>query len=125
MKAYPDNNPKTAFGVKKPSLSKIPPVALLHTAQAMMNGASKYGAYNWREKDVTASIYIDAAMRHLMAWFDGEECAEDSGVHHLGHAMASIAILLDAASGGNLLDDRPLEGACAETLVNMTMENAK
>jgi hypothetical protein len=42
-----------------------------------------------------------------MAWFNGEECAQDSGVHHLAHAMACLAILLDAKTCGKLNDDRP------------------
>jgi Domain of unknown function (DUF5664) len=100
-------NPKDLFGNKKVSITKLPQVAVLHGAHAMMNGADKYGPYNWRDRAVIASIYIDAAMRHLMTWFEREETAEDSGVHHLGHAIACCAILLDAQATGNLLDDRP------------------
>ena len=101
-------NPKDILGVKKVSLTKLPFVAVLHGAHAMMNGASKYGAYNWRAKDVKASIYVDAAIRHLGDWFEGQETASDSGVHHLGHAIACCAILLDAQENGNLIDDRPI-----------------
>src|SRR6267378_1954560 len=109
-------NPKDLFGIEKVSITKLPPVAVLHAAHAMMNGASKYGPYNWRDKKVVAAIYIDAALRHLLSWFEGEEIAQDSGVHHLGHAMACAAILLDAQSMGNLLDDRPGRGHFTETL---------
>ena len=100
-------NPKDRIANKKISLTKFPPVALIHGAHAMNDGAAKYGPYNWRENAVIASIYIDAAMRHLLSWFDGEEAASDSEVHHLGHAMACCAILLDAQATGNLIDDRP------------------
>jgi dATP/dGTP diphosphohydrolase, N-terminal len=103
-------NPKDLLGVKKISITKLPPVAVLHTAHALMDGAVKYGPYNWRDKAVVASIYVDACQRHLDAWFDGEEEAADSGVHHLGHAMACLAILLDAQETGNLIDDRPAAG---------------
>lgn len=101
-------NPKDLAGNKKVSITKFPMVGIIHGAHAMMNGADKYGPYNWRAKDVVASIYIDAAMRHLSAWFEREETAEDSGVHHLGHALACCAILLDAQENGNLIDDRPM-----------------
>ena len=47
--ARPDDNPKSAFGVKKPPLHLIPPAALAHEAMAMADGAAKYGPYNWRE----------------------------------------------------------------------------
>lgn len=103
-------NPKDLLGVKKVSITKLPAVALAHAAHAMMNGAEKYGPYNWRAKEVKASIYVDAALRHLYDWFEGQETATDSGVHHLGHAIACMAILLDAQETGNLIDDRPVCG---------------
>lgn len=100
-------NPKDLFGAKKVSLSKFPAVALAHGAHAMMDGARKYGAYNWRDKAVIASIYVDAAKRHIDNWFEGQKRAGDSKVHHLGHALACVAILLDAEATGSLIDDRP------------------
>ena len=112
-------NPKDLYGVKKVSLSKIPGVAKLHCALAMMDGAVKYDPYNWRNNSVLATIYIDAAMRHLQAWLDGEEYAPDSRVHHLGHVMACCAIVLDAQEGGNLIDDRPHKGKFAEVAARL------
>lgn len=114
-------NPKDLLGVKKVSISKLPAAGIIHAAHAMMDGARKYNAYNWRENKVIASIYIDAAQRHLMAWFDeSQECAKDSGVHHLGHAMACCAILLDAQETGNLVDDRPTPGKASEILERLS-----
>lgn len=101
------SNPKDLLGAAKISLSKLPAVAVLHGAHAMMNGADKYGPYNWRDKKVIASIYIDAMRRHIDAWEEREEYALDSLVHHLGHAIACAGILLDAQITGNLIDDRP------------------
>jgi hypothetical protein len=65
-------------------------------------------------------IYVDAAMRHLIQWIDGEEEAEDSGVHHLAHAAACCAILLDAIEGGNLIDNRPIDGPAARVIKEHT-----
>jgi hypothetical protein len=103
-------NPKTAFGLAKPPLSVVPPSAMFVMGQAMVDGKAKYGAMNWRESAVPASIYYDAALRHLMAWWDGEDKAEDSKVDHLGHVMACMAILVDAKHSGTLDDDRPVKG---------------
>lgn len=100
-------NPKDLLGAKKVSITKLPPVAIIHASHAMMDGARKYGAMNWRAKKVQAEIYIDATLRHIHSWNEREENASDSGVHHLGHAMACLAILLDAQETGNLIDDRP------------------
>jgi len=103
-------NPKDLFGNKKVSMSKLPASAVAHGSMAMMDGAEKYGAYNWRDKSVIASIYIDGAKRHMDLWFEGQQNASDSGVHHLGHAIACCAILLDAELTNSLVDDRPIFG---------------
>ena len=34
----PDNNPKTAFGMKKTRMGLVPTEAIRHTAKAMTNG---------------------------------------------------------------------------------------
>jgi hypothetical protein len=111
------------LGAKKVSITKLPAAGIIHGAHAMMNGAAKYGPYNWRGNPVIASIYVDAVMRHVLAWFDErEETAEDSGCHHLGHAIASLAIILDAAATGNLVDDRPQGGKGATTLARLNAQ---
>lgn len=109
-------NPKDSLGTKKVSLSKVPFSSIVYQALAMEDGAKKYGPFNWRENKVIASIYIDAAMRHLGSWYDGEEVADDSKKPHLGHAMACIGIIIDALETGNLVDDRPVKGNMAELI---------
>ena len=118
-------NPKDALGIKKVSLSKFPAAGLIHGAHAMMFGAEKYGPYNWRGNAVIASIYVDAATRHLLSWFEGEETAEDSDVHHLGHMIACGAILLDAQETGNLVDDRPIQVVSGTAVKVLERLNAK
>ncbi len=113
-------NPKDLIGAKKPRLSLVSPVGLVYEALAMANGADKYGPYNWRDKKVQAMIYLEACMRHLLAWQDGEEVAEDSQVHHLGHAKACIGILIDALETDSLIDNRPKPGAMAKVVERYT-----
>lgn len=110
----PDSNPKTHVGRLKPSLRAIPPSALIALGLAMENGEGKYGLMNWRKNQVATSVYYDAAMRHLLAWWDGEDIAADSQVHHLAHVMACCAILIDAEIGGCRIDDRPVAGPAAD-----------
>lgn len=105
---YPDNNPKSAFGIAKDPLHLIPPEALIRESYAFKQGAAKYGAYNWRGNSVAASVYYAAALRHLFQWWEGQDIDPESGAHHLGHARACLAILLDAAKWDKLVDDRPL-----------------
>jgi hypothetical protein len=108
-KAAPiDKNIKTAAAIGKPQTGAIPPVAILALGAAMQNGADKYGLFNWRGTDVTATVFYEAMMRHLMAWYSGEDFAEDSGVHHLAHLMAGAAIVLDGQQSGVFRDNRAI-----------------
>lgn len=102
----PDANLKTAAAVGKPTMSAVPPVALLALGAAMQNGVDKYRKYNWREAGASSSVFYDAMMRHLIAWYSGEDTAADSKIHHLAHLMAGCAIILDAELHGKLNDDR-------------------
>lgn len=115
-KGYPDNNPKTSVGATKLDLSLVPESAIICLAAAMKNGADKYGPFNWREHTISSMVYIAAVKRHVAAWVDGEDYADDSGVHHLDHAMACLALLRDAESIGKLNDNRPPKGAAARLL---------
>lgn len=109
-------NPKDLIGSKKVPVHLVPPASVIYQAAAMADGARKYGPYNWRKNKVMASIYVDACLRHLYAWLDGEEVAADSGVPHIGHALSCLGILADAKETGNLADDRPTPGASARLL---------
>lgn len=104
------SNPKDGIGAIKLPLSLIPPTALALVSLAHYDGKSKYGAWNWRNHGVLASVYLDAAERHLRAWQEGQTAAEDSGVHHLAHAICCLNIILDAEINGKLIDDRPPSG---------------
>lgn len=101
-----DKNVKSRAAVGKPSIADVPPIGFLALGAAMSDGAGKYGRFNWRDTEVTASTFYKAMGRHLLAWYCGEEVAEDSGVHHLAHLMASCAIILDAQQHGVFTDDR-------------------
>lgn len=103
---YPDGNPKTVFGVVKPPYDAIPPSALRHLGGAMAEGKAKYGLFNWREKPVTTSVYYNAALRHLLSFWDGANSPPDGLAHELAYVMANCAVLLDALEQGTLNDDR-------------------
>jgi hypothetical protein len=90
----------------KPPLSLIPVSALMAEAAAFADGADKYGAYDYLQRPMLASANLDAALRHILAWNAGEDCASDSNVHHLGHARARLGMILHAMAHGNLVDDR-------------------
>jgi hypothetical protein len=100
-------NPKDAVGIKKVPMSVVPAPVLAEIGLAMMEGARKYGRHNYRVAGVRASVYYDAAMRHLMAWYEGEDVDPDSGLSHVSKALACLTVIRDSMLIGNWKDDRP------------------
>ncbi len=120
-----DSNPKDRIGVTKAPIRLWPPLATVVGSMVMALGAKKYGPYNWREKKVQYSVYLEAAQRHIFAAFDGEDLDPESGLPHIAHAMACMAILLDADSTGKMIDDRPVPGASAAVMARYAVPSAK
>jgi hypothetical protein len=118
-------NPKDTIGSDKIPLHLWPETATIMGCIALLDGALKYGRSNWRVAGVRSSIYVDAAKRHLNKWFEGEESDPDSGVPHLAHALACIAIIVDAKAAGKLNDDRMVAGGYVETVASMTPHVAR
>ena len=100
------NDPKGHAGSLKTPLGLIPPTAMEQTAWVHKLGSDKYGPWNWRKTGVCASTYVNAILRHLNAWRDGEDLDPESGFSHLAHIACSANILMDAAKVGKLQDDR-------------------
>ena len=100
-------NPKDFVGLTKPPMSTVSKLVMAEVGVAMLEGAMKYGRHNYRGTDVLASIYIDAAGRHLDAWYEGQDIDPDSGMSHLTKAIASLTVLRDAEIVGKMVDDRP------------------
>jgi hypothetical protein len=82
------------------------PHALEQVAQVLTLGAQKYRPRNW-ETGMRWGRPFAAAMRHLWAWWRGEDRDPDTGLSHLAHAACNLMFLLhyDATATGE--DDRP------------------
>ena len=87
----------------------VPPALLEGAAKALAYGARKYQggdefnflrAYTYRE--VYASL-----LRHLLAWYSGEDRDGESGLDHLDHVASNLAMLLHYQKTGLSKDDRP------------------
>lgn len=91
----------------KPDLSLIPAAAMHAIARALGHGEKKYGRYNYT-KGFTASRLVAACLRHLYAWMAGQEQSKDSesGLSHLDHALATLAMLVHCQELGTLQDNR-------------------
>lgn len=103
-----ETNPKDAVGVKKwRQFVSIPMTVMAEVGVGMLEGGMKYRRHNYRVAGVRASIYIDAAMGHLMQWWEGEDTDKDSGLNHVTKAICSLVVLRDAMIQNMLNDDRP------------------
>ena len=120
------SNPKDLIGSNKIPYHFWPQTATVLGALACTYGNLQYGRTNWRAAGVKASIYYDALMRHMNAWFDeGEDNDPDSGLPHLAHALACIAIIVDAKAAGKLTDDRMIRGGYRGLVEEMTPHVAR
>jgi hypothetical protein len=94
---------KHDFG--KPPLDLLPAPSLIAIARVLEFGRGKYGAWNWRGGMSWSRPYA-AALRHLLAWSDGEDADPETGLSHLAHAGCCILFLLTLRKEHPELDDR-------------------
>jgi len=107
-------NPKDKVGRTKVPFHVIPPQVLAEVALGLFEGGRKYGEYNYRAATVAISVYYDAALRHLTAFYEGEDIDPDSGLHHVSKAITTLTVLRDALLNNKFLDDRPPKPTNAE-----------
>jgi hypothetical protein len=89
----------------KPDLSLVPHCVEVAIAEALMDGEIKYGRYNYC-KGHRVSKLLAAVKRHVGRFQDGEDVAADSGLSHLSHALANLAMIVHEMQLGTLVDDR-------------------
>lgn len=89
----------------KPPLGLISRLALEEEAKVMAFGVQKYGTHNWRS-GMDFSRLMDAALRHVYAFADGEDLDKETGLSHLAHARCCLAFLLEYQGKHVGTDDR-------------------
>lgn len=93
------------FDSEKPSYTIIPVEALTDMAKAFQHGAKKYGKHNFKA-GIEYTRLADAAMRHITQFINGENLDSESNETHIGHALASLAMLAYMYHNKKELDDR-------------------
>lgn len=68
-------------------------------------GAGKYADHNWR-KGLAFSRVFGAVMRHMWAFWRGEDIDKESGLPHVAHAAWGCFSLLEYMESHPELDDR-------------------
>jgi len=84
----------------------LPPELLEEVARVLAFGAEKYSARNW-ELGMQWSRPFGAMMRHMWAWWGGEDKDPETGYSHLAHAACCIAFLVAYERRNAGEDDRP------------------
>jgi hypothetical protein len=79
--------------------------ALEEIAAVLQFGAEKYESHNWR-KGFVWSRPLSAALRHILAFNNGEDRDPESNLSHLAHAACCIMFLLEFEKTRPELDDR-------------------
>jgi hypothetical protein len=62
-------------------------------AEVLTLGAVKYAPDNWKQVEHPRERYFSAAMRHLVAWQEGEAKDPETGKSHLAHAVCCLLFL--------------------------------
>lgn len=70
----------------------IAPEMLTSIAEVLTMGAEKYGDRNW-ELGLDADRLYAACMRHLVLWRSGQDLDDESGLHHVKHALVNLGML--------------------------------
>ena len=87
------NNQAIKYDSEKIRVELLPYNALLEIAKVMTIGAKKYGDNNWRKGMLWSRLY-GACLRHLIAWYEGQDKDEETGLLHLAHAGCCILFLI-------------------------------
>jgi Domain of unknown function (DUF5664) len=90
----------------KPRHDLIHPSTLHALATVLEFGARKYTARNWQNGIAYGRVF-GAVMRHLWAWWGGENTDKESGHSHLWHAATNLHFLIAFEAGDYAdFDDR-------------------
>lgn len=93
------------YDANKTPYELIPFDALESVAEVLRYGAEKYSPRNW-ERGFHWSRVFSSTLRHLFAFFRGEDTDAETGHSHLAHAATNIFFLLAFQLRGTGTDDR-------------------
>lgn len=87
-----------AKGVKsdnnKRRYSLLPAGTINEVVDVLEFGSAKYADDNWQKVDNARTRYYNAALRHIDSWWNGEVKDDETGKHHLAHAICCLMFLM-------------------------------
>lgn len=79
----------------KPRYDLLPATSVQEVVQVLTHGAAKYGPENWKQIQDLHNRYYAAAQRHIQAHRLGVKRDEETGLHHLAHAICSLIFIME------------------------------
>lgn len=73
--------------------------------KVMEMGIGKYGYNNWKKGRSFTETW-ESLFRHVMTWKETEDLDKESGINHIGHAMANLMFLAHMTDNKPYFDDR-------------------
>ena len=106
-KAHKSDTGALRYNKDKLPIHLVPPDAIEAMAEVLDYGASKYTERNW-ELEAPVSVPYASLMRHLLAYWNGEDFDPESNLSHLSHVIMNAAMLVRYAKKEEN-DDRPIK----------------
>ncbi|KKK94374.1 hypothetical protein LCGC14_2683520 [marine sediment metagenome] len=90
------NKPPSSYILHYPKVIEV-------IARILEAGEVKYKRLNWKIGGNTDESYLDAAIRHMSKFVNGDPFDEEYGTHHLGHAIWNLMTLFEL-NGHEIMD---------------------
>lgn len=82
------------FDSEKLRFLLLPWDAVTEVVKVLEHGAKKYAPGNWVTVEPYKERYLNATLRHLLAYEQGEMLDGESQLHHLAHAGCCVLFML-------------------------------
>lgn len=90
-----ETEPGMKFDGGKRDFTLLPWASVEEIVKVLEFGAQKYERDNWKKVEDAQHRYTKAALRHLVAYTQGEVNDPESGLPHLAHLGCCVLFLLD------------------------------
>jgi hypothetical protein len=80
------------FNTGKPQCRELDPSFIIGMGAVLTKSREKYDEFNWQRPTKLSTPY-DSAMRHIMAFQQGEELDKETLQHHLLHAAVNLMFM--------------------------------
>ena len=91
----------------KPEFELLPFELMSGVNKIFQYGANKYQVNNWKKPDFLMSRAYNALLRHMFAFWNGEDYDKESGLLHLDHAMCNLLFMKYHLLNTPAADHRP------------------